>query len=202
LSFDERDAALTGADPNDFLRNLQLLEQEGYLVLSGTHDPGFAGFDARGTARLIRDVERYGAAAPDVESQEDYALRLQAVQALSANHSAILAERLRYRAAQSSVELASVFRAVAPLLEGVVRRLLEAHGSKRNHSSLGPMIGELTERRLGTLGLRSQLSAVQSSARDISLHGEELPSAVLRIACETCFELFPQLGMLYPEVSA
>jgi hypothetical protein len=202
LSFDERDSALTGADPDDFLRNLQLLEQEGYVQLDGTHDHGFAGFSARGTARLIRDVERYGAAVTDVESQDDYAARLRAAHALSADRTAILNERMRYRAAQSSAELASVFRAVAPLLEGVVRRLLEAHGSKRNHTNLGTMIHELTERRLGTLGVRSQLSAVQSSARDISLHGEELPSAVLRIACETCFELFPQLGVLYPQGSA
>src|SRR5690606_19859262 len=202
LSFEERDSLLTGAEPADFLRNLHILAQEGYVDLDGTHDPGFAGFTARPTARLIRDVERHGAAAPDVETRDDYAARLIAATALAEERAAILSERQRYEAALTGLELTSVFRAIVPILEGVIRRLLQARGATREHTSLGPMIQEMTQRRLGTLGLRSQISAVQTAARDISLHGEHVPPAVLRIATETVFELFPQIGVLFNEVSA
>jgi hypothetical protein len=199
LWFGHPDELLTGAGPRAFLRNLQLLEQEGYVELTRTMGQGFGSFGSQPTAKLIREVERYGAAKADVESEEDFAARLFAQTALSAEQPSIMAERQRYELARAPDELASVFRAVAPLLEGIIRRLLRAHGSRREHGSLGPMVGELTERRIGTLGLWSQLSAVHRGARDISLHGEELPVAVLRITTETCFELIPQLGALFPE---
>ncbi len=79
-----------------------------------------------------------------------------------------------------------------------VRRILRAHGSDKEHGTLGPMNSELRQLSIGTGGLWSQLNAVLNNGRDISLHGEELPVAVLRMACENCFELFPQLGQLFP----
>jgi hypothetical protein len=201
LQFDDRDADLTGAGPMDFLRNCQLLAQEGYIRLDRTHDPGFSGFDVRPTALLIREVERHGAVAADVESEEDYEARIHALRALSDEATDILRERQRYEAARTAGEVASVFRAVVPMLEGLVRRLLRERGSTREHSSLGPMIQELHERRIGSLGFRSQLSAVHTNGRDISLHGEDLPVAVLRIATEMCFELLPQTGQLFSSLA-
>lgn len=202
LGFGPIDEAITGVGPEGFLRNLQLLEQEEYVVLSRTMDRGFSGFDARGTALLIRDVERYGAAKADVESPTDFKARLLLLDTLASERDEIIQERGRYELAQSSVEVVSVFRAISPILEGVVRRLLRASGSTREHGSLGPMIGELRSRTIGTRGLWSQLNAVMTNGRDISLHGEDLPIAVLRIAAETCFELFPQLAILFPSSSA
>ena len=202
LEFDGRDAALTGAGPTDFLRNLQLLQEGGYVHLDTTHDEGFAGFTARGTARLIRDVERHGAATPDIESQADYTARLSAIGQLSTEVEAILSERQRYEVAQTPAEVASVFRALAPILEGVLRRLLQAHGSRHQLPTLGPMIGEMTRRDIGSLGTRSQLGAVQNHGRDISLHGEDVPVVVLRIVTEICFKLFSELGGLFPPPTA
>lgn len=202
LAFGSMDESLTGAGAQAFLRNLQLLEQEGYVKLSRTMGTGFSSFQARPTAQLVREVERYGAARGDVESEADFTARLVAHAVLSAEQPGIMAERRRYELAQAAEEVASVFRAVMPILEGVVRRLLRAHGSTKEHGSLGPMIAELVERKIGTRGLGSQLNAVLTSGRDISLHGEDLPIAVLRIATETCFELFPQLGLHFPTPSA
>jgi len=202
LNFDATDEALTGAGPQDFLRNLQLLEQEGYIKLDRTMGTGFSTFSARATAQLVRDVERYGAARNDVESEADFTARLSAYTALQGERAGIIAERRRYELAHTGPDVNSVFRAVMPILEGVVRKLLRSHGSTKEHGTLGPMIAELVERRIGTRGLWSQLNAVLTSGRDISLHGEDLPVAVLRIATETCFELFPQLGALFLGPSA
>lgn len=198
LRFGPTDIALTGANSEAFLRNLQLLEQEGYVDMSRTFGSGFSGFEARGTADLVREVERHGAAGADVESQGDFNARIEGLGSLSPERASIAAERQRYENAQTPEELASVFRAVVPLLEGVVRRLLRAHGSDKEYGTLGPMIGELRQRTIGTRGLWSQLNAVLNNGRDISLHGEELPVAVLRIVTESCFELLPQLGQLFP----
>lgn len=198
LQFGPTDVALTGAGPEAFLRNLQVFEQEGYVELNRTYGAGFSGFEARATARLVRDVEDHGAAQADVESQEDFNARIEGLDSLAPDRASIVAERQRYEVAQTTEEVASVFRAVMPVLEGVVRRLLRAHGSNKEHGTLGPMIGELHQRSIGTRGLWSQLNAVLNNGRDISLHGEELPVAVLRFACESGFELFPQLGQLFP----
>lgn len=199
LRFETMDESLTGAGPEAFLRNLQLLEQEGYVELSRTMGGGFPSFEARPTARLVRDVERYGAAAADVESEEDYVGRLVGTQdALAPDWDGIIAERRRYEVAQTPEEVVSVFRALVPILESVVRRLLQTHGSKRDPGTLGPMIGELQERQIGTRGLWTQLNAVQTNARDSSAHGEYVPLGVLRMATVGCFELFPQLGLLFP----
>jgi hypothetical protein len=202
LSFGSTDQSLTGGGPDSFLRNLQLLEQEGHLELSRTMGTGFSSFQARPTALLVREVERYGAARGDVESEADFTARLAVQDALLPERASILAERRRYELAQTAEDVASVFRSVMPVLEGLVRRLLRAHGSKKEHGTLGPMIGELRERGIGTRGLWSQLNAVLTNGRDISLHGEELPIAVLRMVTESCFELFPQLGLLFPNPPA
>ncbi len=199
LRFGSTDAALTGAESAAFLRNLQLLEREGYVEISRTFGQGFESFEAKATALLIRDVEGYGAAQGDVESEVDFIARLKASPGLAPDFASVSAERHRYQAAQTADEVASVFRAVMPVLEGAVRRLLRAHGSEREHGTLGPMIRDLRERSIGTRGLRSQLNAVLNNGRDISLHGEDLPVAVLRIVCESSFELFPQLGLLFPD---
>lgn len=202
LVFGRTDKSLIGAGAEAFLRNLQLLEQEGYLELSRTMGTDFASFRARPTALLVREVERYGAARGDVESEADFTARLMAQEVLLPEQAGIIGERRRYELAQTAEEVASVFRSVMPMLEGVARRLLRTHGSEKEHGSLGPMIGELRERRIGTRGLWSQLNAVLTGGRDISLHGEELPIAVLRMVTESCFELFPQLGLLFPKPSA
>lgn len=198
LRFEPTDVALTGVGPEAFLRNLQLLEQEGYVEVSRTFGAGFSGFEARATADLVRDVERHGDARADVESQEDFNARIEGLGSLAPERASVIAERHRYEVAQTTEEVASVFRAVMPVLEGLVRRLLRAHGSDKEHGTLGPMISELRQLSIGTRGLWSQLNAVLNNGRDISLHGEELPVAVLRMACENCFELFPQLGQLFP----
>lgn len=80
-----------------------------------------------------------------------------------------------------------------------MKRLLLAHGSKKQHGTLGPMIEDLKNRGIGGVSLTSQLAAVKNNARDISLHGGDLPTSVLRIAVETCFALVPQLGRLFPD---
>lgn len=198
VEFSDVDAALTGCGPTDFLRNLQLLEQEGYVTLDQTHDPGFAGFDATPTSALVRAVERYGAAPEDVETAEDYLELVGAIPSLAQDEKAIRLDRGRFETARTPEEIESVFRSVMPLLEGTVQRLLQAHGSQRQHTSLGSMIGELKNRGIGGVSLTSQLTAVKTNARDISLHGGEIPTSVLRIATETCFALLPQLGRLFP----
>jgi hypothetical protein len=196
--FGSVDAALTGAGARDFLRNLQVLAQEGYADLEETMDPGFPGFMARGTAKLVRHVERYGAAREDVENPEDYGARLRAVPALARHAELLLLQRGRLAAAGRPEEIVSVFRAVMPTVEAIVRDLLRAAGDGREHSSLGPMIASLRNRGVGDRGVWAQLATIKNSARDIDLHGQELPMSVLRIATEVSFELAPQLGLLFP----
>lgn len=198
VDFDDADLALTGASPADFLRNLQVLEQGEYVEMVRTMGAGLACFSARAKSKLLREVERYGAAHEDVESATEYEMTLASVPGLASREAAIVLERGRYERARTPEELASVFRAIAPVVEGLVRDLLRADGCKKEFSSLGPMIGEMVSRGLGTVGLRAQLNAVLTGGRDISLHGEELPTPVLRIVTETCFGLLPQLAGLLP----
>ena len=61
---------MTGAEVEAFLRNLQLLEQEGYIELNRTMGTGFSSFQARATALLVREVERHGAATGALVSKE------------------------------------------------------------------------------------------------------------------------------------
>ena len=66
LEFDGRDAALTGAGPTDFLRNLQLLQEEGYVHLDTTHNEGFAGFNSRGRITSTASGSWEPASAPNL----------------------------------------------------------------------------------------------------------------------------------------
>lgn len=198
VRFSDVDAALTGGDSRAFLRNLQLLEQEGLVELQRNFGTGFEGIQVRATADLVRAVERYGAAPNDVETAEDYLETVSALPPLRDNMEAISLQRGRYETARSTAELMSVFQSVAPIVESTVNRLLVAHGSQKQHPNLGPMIGEIQQRGLGGRSLVSQLNALKNNARDIALHGDELPPSVLRIATEVCFELLPQLARLFP----
>lgn len=138
----------------------------------------------------------------DLEGAEAYGLRIGALSALIGVSEGINAERGRYEEARSQEQVTSVFRAVAPILERVVKDLLHAHGSTKHHSSIGPMISELRSRSIGDRALWSQLDAVRTCGRDISLHGDDVPLPVLRILTVTCFELFPVLAELFPAGSA
>lgn len=57
---------------------------------------------------------------------------------------------------------------------------------------------DLQSRGVASPALLSQLNHILKFARDLSQHGESLPQAVLRIACENAFELIPQLAALWP----
>ncbi len=104
----------------------------------------------------------------------------------------------RYSTAVTHQELESVFRAVAPLVEAVLKQLLKSKGSKHEHSSLGPAIADLHQRGIGGKPLWSQLNHILKFARDLEGHGASLPDPVLRIACENSFGLIPQLAALFP----
>ncbi len=199
--FDQRDVLLTRVGVSGFLRNAQLLEQEGYIEIGRTHDDGFDGCAVRATARLVRDVERYGAAAADAETEADFVDRLKLAPGLELEREGILAERARYELARTQTEVASVFRALVPILEGAARRLLTELGSTRALPNLGPIIGEFNRMNVGDVGVRSLLNAVKTG-RDVVLHGHHLEVAALRIHVDTCFELLLQLGPLFPETTA
>jgi hypothetical protein len=183
---------LLGCTRIDLERNVGVLLAEGYLVPGDTRPLK----SLRPTARLIRDVERYGAAHDDVVSERDYPASVTAHPALAEEADAILAEWARYNSARSAFELASVFRALAPIVEAVLRQVLATHGSHLANGNLGPMIGELERRRLGDRGLWSRLNHIVTFARDLAQHGEALSDPVLRIASENAFELLPQLAGL------
>ena len=195
VSFEEHDQLYTGAASQDFIRCTQVLESEGYLKIKLTAP--FVGPMVVPTAKLVRDVERYGAAREDVVSEEDYGAAITAWPALKAHVSALLAERARYIAASTAEELLSVFRATAPIVESIARSLLENRGSSKAYPTLGPIIGDLQSRGIGGPQLTSQLDHVLKFSRDLASHGERIPLAVLRISCENAFSLAPQLAALY-----
>lgn len=194
IRFRPLDTALTGGDPNDFRKNLQVLAGDGLVTLTARSGAGFDGFEAIATSDLIRQVERYGAAQADVERSADYLDRIKLIPTLSDEFDLIALQRSRFDSATSPEEIVSVFRALAPEVEAVVQRLLTADGSEKQHTSLGPMIHDLTHRSVGDLALRSLVSALKTNARDIAQHGGKLPEGVVRIATENCFELLPLLG--------
>jgi hypothetical protein len=195
VDFDEFDEQITGASRIDLLRNAQVLQQEGYVKLERTM--GEANFELIPQARLVRDVERYGSAKDDAVSDQDYAGALHANSQLAECRDRILYEYQRYGSATSSVEIASVFRSIAPLVEGVLRAVLTSHGVTRDLPNLGRMIAEVQKRGIGTSHLLSQLNHILKFGRDLEGHGNELPDSVLRIACANAFELVPQLGALF-----
>lgn len=187
------DELVTGCRQVDLQRNVGLLAAEGYLNIprrTKGQSPVF-----KPTARLIREVERYGAAKEDVASDRDYAATIGAYDILQDEKQAILLEWTRYQTAQTSVELASVFRALAPTVESVLRRVLSTYGTKVA-GNLGPMIGDLRSRQLGDRGMWSRLNHIVVFARDLAEHGEHLPEPTLRIACEEALALLPQLAVL------
>jgi hypothetical protein len=199
--FDSYDYALLGGSSADFKRNFQVLSAEGYLTVDGTRflkDGLTNEIIAMPTAKLIRDVERYGAAKEDVISDHDYASVLAAYPQIGADIEALIAEHRRFALASTGVELMSVFRAASPIVEALAKRVLAASGSTRMHPTLGPVIAELQERALGGPALWSQLNHILKFARDLTLHGSSLPEPVLRIACENAFALAPQLASLLP----
>ena len=196
FTFDDMDLLTTGGELTDLKRNCQVLAEEGYLKLMRDEPPKLV---VGPTAKLVRAVELYGAAPEDVVSERDYAAALAAYSVLRGQTESLLLERRRFDVARTPTELVSVFRAVAPTVEAIVRGLLKAHRSTKADATLGPMIGEMVSRRLGSVGLWSQLNHILSFGRDLTEHGEELPEPVLRIACENAFELVPQLGALFPQ---
>ncbi len=196
VPFDEDDFRYLGAQYADFVRCAQVLEEEKYLKIYSTGFPD--GLKVTETARLVRDVERYGAAREDVKSDQDYSATLRAWPRLALHAAALSGERTRYATATSEVELLSVFRATAPIVEAIVRELLTSHGSAKSYAGLGSMIGDLHALKIAPLAILSQLDHVLKFGRDVTEHGHSLPVPVLRIACENAFELPPQLAALFP----
>lgn len=193
IQFDDHDRMLTGSSSRDFLRSSQVLEGEGYLVLHRTMGDNF---QAQPTARLVRDVERYGSARDDAISSEDYVRVIGANPVLVDWREAVLLEYGRYSTAVSQVELESVFRAIAPIVEDVLRQVLRGRGVEKEMPTLGPMIAEMQSRGMGDVHLYSQLNHVLKFARDLEQHGASLPESVLRIAAANAFELLPQIAGL------
>jgi len=193
VMLDEFDFLLMGAGRKDFLRSCEVLAEEGYLRLEA--GPALV---MRATAKLVRDVERFGAAREDVVAERDYMQAVRSYPALQEFVPDIELEYRRYSAAMTDTELESVFKAASPVVEAIAKRLLAAHGSSQHHPSLGPVIADLQSRGLAGPALLSQLNHILKFARDLSQHGTSLPQPVLRIACENAFELVPQLGALWP----
>lgn len=112
--FDEVDAALTGMDAQAFLRNLQVLDEDGYIRLERVMGRGFGSFTARGTGMLVRAVEAHGAAPEDVEDKEEYLKLIQGIPELQSEFQAISLQRERYASARTAEEVESVFRSLVP----------------------------------------------------------------------------------------
>lgn len=186
------DMIVTGTRYPTFIRNIQLLEEEGYVRASWSNDY-LVGFSA--TARLIREVELFGAARADVVSERDYGASIESYSVLDPHRESLMLERVRYDRAVGTTELISVFRSVAPTVEAVLAEVLRRHGAGE-FTSLGPMIGALQQRQLGDRALWSQLGHVHKFARDLAEHGSQLPTPALRIASENAFELLPQIAAL------
>ena len=195
VSFDSFDLQLTGASPTDMLRNAQLLAAEGYLSIKRADGNDL---ELKATARLVREVERYGAAKEDVVTERDHLQAVAAYPNLRKYQEPLQLEYQRYAVALTDTELESVFKAIAPILEAIVKDLLRALGSTQQHATLGPAIADLQIRGIGGIALLSQLNHVLRFGRDLSLHGASIPTTALRIACENAFELVPQLGALFP----
>ncbi len=189
------DFRLTGASTNDMLRNAQLLAAEGYVNIEAATSSSIA---LKPTARLVRDVERYGAPKEDAVTERDYLQAVRVYPRLEPHLEPLQLEYQRYAVAISDTELQSVFKAIAPVVEAIVKDLLRAHGSNQQHPTLGPAIADLQDRGIGGPALFSQVNHVLKFGRDLAQHGTMIPTTVLRIACENAFELVPQLGALFP----
>ena len=196
VKIEKIDYWITGSEPIDFMRNTQVLDEEEYLRV---HDP-FAESDIiiSGRAKLVREFEKYGAARDDVIAKEDYESTLKNYNVLKNSEEAILLEYKRYSNSIGPLETISVFRSIAPIVEQLLRELLKSHDCNKDLPTLGPMISELRQRKLGSAGLYSQINHILKFARDLSQHGNDVPLSVLRIACQNAFELVPQIASLFP----
>ena len=192
VAFSRIDELITGCSATAIDRNLGVLEAEGYLVR--LPEIGSRAFSP--TVKLVREVERYGAAREDAVAERDYPAALQAYAVLASHRSGITLEWERYTTARTSTELVSVFRALVPYLEAVLSDVLRSHGSAKSNSTLAPMIADLQQRQLADRGLLAKLNHIIVFARDLTAHGATLSEPVVRIACENAFELIPQVAAL------
>ncbi len=192
------DSKLLGTTSVDMLRNAQVLEAEGYLTINSASGDKLV---LTPTVKLVREVERFGAAKEDVVTDRDYLEAIRVYPSLTPHIETLELEYRRYSAARSETELRSVFKAVSPVVEAIVKELLRARGSTQQHATLGPAIAELQARGIGGPGLLTQLNHILKFGRDLTQHGELIPASVLRIACENTFELVPQLASLFPRSS-
>jgi hypothetical protein len=195
VQFYDMDRLITGNSEVDFIRNVQLLEAEEYAIAHLAMGPTLSGVQP--TAKLVREVERWGGPKDDVSSSVEYEAQITAYRVLTPCAQPLLTEHARFLAARSPAELESVFRAIAPIVEAVARDMLCSHGCIKDLSTLGPIIGEIQTRGLGGIGLISQLKHVLKFGRDLAEHGHAVSEPVLRIACENAFDLAPQLASLY-----
>lgn len=187
---------LTGSEQIDFIRNIEVLTEEDYLHSLRQYEDDT--LSIIGTAKLVREFEKYGAAREDVVSQQDYEATLTNYPVLANYIDAILLEYRRYKSSITPGEIISVFRAIAPLVENLMRDMLKAQGCEKQFASLGPMISELQQRNLGSVALYSQLNHILKFGRDLAQHGATVSEPVLRIACENAFELIPQISAIFP----
>jgi hypothetical protein len=193
VTLDRMDELITGARRIDLERNVGVLMAECYL----SDEYQTMGDDSlAATVKLVREVERFGAAKDDVVSERDYAATIDAHPILAVDRTALLHEWTRFGVARTEAELVSVFRALAPLVESILRPVLATHGSKKSDSSLGPMIGDLEARKLGNRAIWSRLNHVVLFGRNLTEHGDSLSEPALRMACENAFDLVPQIAAL------
>lgn len=197
VNFDDMDKLITGNSTLDFLRCVQMLDAEGYARAHLTFDPDEMP-GAQPTAKLVREVERWGGPKDDVTPNADYQVQLSLYPALGRHADSLVRERHRFLAATSIDELESVFRATAPIIEEIARDLVKTLGSTRDLPTLGPIISEMQARGIGGVALRAQLNHILKFGRDLAGHGHAVSEPVLRIACENAFDLAPRLGSLYP----
>ncbi len=192
VGFGEMDLWLTGNQAQDFLRNTQVLEAEGYLRMHRAM--GVGNFDAQPTARLVRDVERYGSAREDAISSGDYESLVRSSPTLVRRFDSIM---LEHRAVFpcSNTRRARVRIPCHCTASGrCASRGIEGKGATRDLPTLGTMISELQQRRLDGVHIYSQLNRILKFARDLEQHGAQLPMSVLRIAAANAFELLPQVA--------
>lgn len=192
IAFSRIDELITGCSALAIERNVGVLVAEQYLTYgevkrNGTVSP---------TVKLVREVERYGAAKEDAVAEHDYSASLRAYPILAGHRDGIVMEWERYSTARTATELVSVFRALVPYVEAILGDVLHSHGSKKAAATLAPMITDLQRRQLADRGLLSKLNHIIVFARDLALHGASTPEPVLRIACENAFGLIPQIAAL------
>jgi hypothetical protein len=190
------DELITGCSATAIDRNIGVLEAEGYLTRTVEIGNPLGNPIVSPSVKLVRDVERYGAAREDAAAERDYVASLRAYPALASHRDGVILEWERYSTARTSTELVSVFRALVPFVEAVLGDTLRSHGSAKSNATLPPMIAELQHRQLADRGLLAKLNHIIVFARDLATHGASLSEPVVRIACENTFDLIPQIAAL------